>query len=100
MAGHTPRPWYVYELEGYSWAVIGPLQTMRESSFKHKADADLIAAAPDMLEALEGLTNGWGEEQPCFCLPTWDRRGHMSRCEKARAAIAKAKEGATMNQTT
>jgi hypothetical protein len=45
-----------------------------------EANARLIAAAPDLLEALKGMLGVW-EEDPAY--------GHAS-AEKARAAIAKA----------
>ena len=82
---HTPRPWYVYEREGYSWAVIGPPQTMPDSSFKHKANAYLIAAAPDMLAALEAV---------CETGAAMD----INVVERVWAAIAKAK-GEERNDT-
>ena len=66
-------------------------QTVVADVYTNEKDANKIAAAPNLVEALEGLTNGWGKEQPCFCLPTWGRREHMDRCLVAKAAIAKAK---------
>lgn len=51
---------------------------------QYKTNPRLIAAAPDLLAALEGLLN-------------YDNLGAYDRadvCQKARAAIAKAKGGA------
>ncbi len=54
------------------------------------------AAAPDLLEALLGVsTNAHIDEPPCFCkhmdwtIITSDME-HQQRCRKARAAIAQA----------
>ena len=91
MSKHTPGPWIVYEfVDGYDirapeaecyvatasdpeavWGAIG-----------REEDACLIAAAPDLLEALEKLVSliDAGEG-------TWT----LEEQQKARAAIAKAK---------
>ena len=63
MSAHTPGPWtYFYKSKYDEWHVSVPLegQTMRLGLFpdgcpseRPEADARLIAAAPDMLAALE-----------------------------------------------
>lgn len=67
MAGHTPGPWEVKhrhigagpmedELSGLGWVFVdgkGPEMPMLRGLFAKAADAHLIAAAPDLLEALE-----------------------------------------------
>lgn len=72
---HTPGPWKV----DYNWAVKDYLGGLVCSP--NEANARLIAAAPEMLEALKGLVQlvdaHVGEEAE-----NWNR--------EARAAIAKA----------
>ena len=48
------------------------------------ANAHLIAAAPDLLEALQAVVVNWTSQ--------FERRGHLAPdwCKQARAAIAKA----------
>lgn len=53
------------------------------------ADARLIAAAPELLEALKGLQR----ERGCFCEMAIGHplmTDHSNACKKAQAAIAKA----------
>lgn len=58
--GHTPGPWYVVRYEG-NWFVesdSGSRHRVIASvplSDEEKADAALIAAAPEMLDALEAI---------------------------------------------
>lgn len=54
MAGHTPGPWEITENLGRDeawcdWHQVGPIHLM---GGKANANSRLIAAAPDMLEAL------------------------------------------------
>ena len=111
-ANHTPGPWEARFVDGL-WAVCGTddwvassaqpdddgnaLCFMDNDSIEtDKANAHLIAAAPDtleqrdeLLEALEGLSRT-SKADPCFegCGPQpW----HSAFCSRARAAIAKAR---------
>ena len=63
---------------------IAKLEWLLESDEECRANADLIAAGPDLLNALEdavkALNSGNGVKQ-------------LKAAEKARAVIAKAKEG-------
>lgn len=85
MSARTPGPWRVVQRRAG-----GPLHVMseygqyvmdgsnqRESRIRNPADASLIAAAPDLLEALEYIIRGVPD--------TWEG------VQRARAAIAKAK---------
>jgi hypothetical protein len=56
-----------------------------------EANTRLIAAAPDLLEALEGLMDAWANEGK---RPGWVKRFGAAK-DAARAAIAKAKAGAS-----
>lgn len=67
---------------GESLSVAGPLDS--------KADACLIAAAPDLLAALKAHFNG-----TCYCeFPRGGFTHHGRHCELTVAAIAKAERGA------
>ena len=56
-AGRTPGPWHI--MEGTDWVIISPevsvaaVYTPRGDREVRQANAHLIAAAPDLLEALE-----------------------------------------------
>ena len=108
MSGHTPGPWvegeatFVRPPEAGSQVIVvaakgvegrdpgEPLyvcMTGRMSDPQGRieqswADARLIAAAPDLLDALEALLDGWLPEGP-----------RLDDVVFARAAIAKAKGG-------
>lgn len=82
---HTPGPWEV--LAGPEWGgfTVGGqriVATMREWGFPGEAEANarLIAAAPDLLAALESAEDVLSETDT-----------HLSTLHKVRAAIAKAK---------
>lgn len=89
MSKHTPGPWrtdlydgtLVIDPDGVPVATTtGDYESADEYAVM-EADALLIAAAPDLLEALIDLAGAgaeaWGEDRPCVRI--------------ARAAIAKAK---------
>lgn len=75
-ASHTPGPWFITvydkhtDVDSKHWTVAGGVGN---------ADADLIAAAPDLLTALKALADAADAEHI-----TWADLG------AARAAIAKA----------
>lgn len=83
MSKHTPAPWFVREmvrhgqLHGYFVAAADvngfayDAEIMGEDEYRDgmerwKADASLIAAAPDMLNALKAVADlkGWNETAP------------------------------------
>jgi len=89
-AQHTDGPWVVFPAPGLdigstSWGFVASC-TLRPSPEEMKANAALIAAAPDLLAALEQ------------CLPILDahRRAALGEgdltARTARAAIAKARD--------
>lgn len=99
MSGHTPGPWTCFFKHKYNeWHVAIPLpnSSIRLALFDDgvpgenpEADARLIAAAPELLEALKDLlsdtqhsTHDCGDEEWCPVI-------------KARAAIAKAQGSPT-----
>lgn len=73
---HTPGPWEQRDTPGYNdteiWAGKMPVAKVRDGDY----DSRLIAAAPDMLAALEAVANWTSSHQSVF--------------EQVRAAIAKA----------
>lgn len=85
MSKHTPGPWHheidtVFIRDGVS---VQPVTHHMDS--QGMADARLIAAAPDLLEALEAMLLGWETG-----------RGYSdaeNQIGKARAAIIKATGG-------
>ncbi len=96
IAQHTPGPWGVrpghgcYDINAGLIYVAETIGGMSGNYGSEEANACLIAAAPDLLAALEmtdlGLHNA-DERGPCLC----------SQCafrQAARAAIVKAKGGA------
>jgi hypothetical protein len=93
MSEHTPGPWILREdscvvvdsVVGYP---IAGTRTKRPDE-ENAANAILISAAPDLLEALEEITNDYSER---FDLDSPSTNPGIKTCiAQARAAIAKAK---------
>lgn len=87
---HTPGPWYTTAKGNKYQAQIAQEPTGKTISVTYTgndADARLIAAAPDLLAALEALVSIIYSEQPN---PSVSLRALIPQ---ARAAIAKAKGG-------
>lgn len=95
-AKHTPGPWVADDNEGFSpwsiWSRMAPsghgtpgrkVAVVDDCSGHSDADAQLIAAAPELLEALKACAAVCAGE-------TMNKRGLISALEQARAAIAKA----------
>lgn len=83
---HTPGPWMVegrtvYALndDGYN-RFSALVQDAHTPGDELEANAQLIAAAPELLEALEALTANYADVE----------QGGSKNVDKARAAIAKA----------
>ena len=105
---HTPGPWVAQrdwesvfspdpeELKFYMKRPITAIRSLtadKDVALCHDLfefnpdDARLMAAAPELLEALEGMFNG-----TCFCdFAKGGFTNHGRHCEAARLAIAKAK---------
>lgn len=94
MNKHTPGPWtYFYKNKYDEHHVSLPLigQSMRLGLFEDgcptenpEADARLIAAAPDLLEAMQAMLSEFNESM------TGIVHDELAVIAKARAAIAKA----------
>ena len=86
--GHTPGPWRM-DHDGSNWMVVtDDYPEMVDvwgfngmPAVEVVANVRLIAAAPDLLEALEALTANYADVEP----------GGSKNVDKARAAIAKAR---------
>jgi hypothetical protein len=95
MSGHTPGPWF-YDEECGDVASVASVDgrhryiTMacgHPDTGESVANARLIAAAPEMLEALLGMVEAAGPDFLCCCRPTCDRE--CRAVVAARAALAK-----------
>lgn len=92
----TPGPWVVDEsrhegsinrLDPFRHiGMVSQFQYDTSSRAENEANAKLIAAAPDLLYALEIVVHSWTSQ--------FESRGHLAPewCKQARAAIAKATE--------
>jgi hypothetical protein len=100
MSGHTPGPWTIkYETNvgaarsGCDWAVVaatGAFSTNTDSGehdTENKANARLIAAAPELLAALEEILSGYTGLLAALGHDTPSRTDLI----RAEVAIAKAK---------
>lgn len=94
VAKHSPGPWEAFPggFNDAGYDVYDADGNFLTTDIQvHVANARLIAAAPDLLEAAQGLGSmPWGY---CFC--SKDRIGddskvHEPECRDLRAAIAKA----------
>lgn len=97
MSGHTPGPLTAKELGGSfdepRWVILWPdkskggvhMRRLDDHGEFDKEDAQVMAAAPELLEALELLLDGQR------CRITMLRSDGLLPTDKARAAIAKAK---------
>jgi len=107
---HTPGPWiYLYDGSGdfsvygvdgaevgTAWSKDAHFMGNGEASYRNEANARLIAAAPELLEALEVLARldiaDLGGRPDDY--PVYGRNNSLISCgdvRKVRAAIAKAK---------
>lgn len=97
---HTPGPWSFWhdtcakcrEDGTAEFCIDGP-PGGSHGQFSSEADARLVAAAPDMLEALKAITELHGEQSSVG----HDRERSMNVYCRAQAAIAKA-EGTAPNE--
>ena len=88
-AKHTPGPWKSYEDDGFINLMVVDAEgyyiaeAMGRTKKNMEANARLIAAAPELLEALEKLCNRWQGDTELYA--------HGEEIKAGRAAIAKAK---------
>jgi hypothetical protein len=89
MSAHTPGPWSATEDGNVIQDSDGALIAIIPEDPAGKRDGRLIAAAPEMLEALKAMTHGLPD-----LLDSIGYADEEGMVEKALAAIAKA-EGAS-----
>jgi hypothetical protein len=96
MSKHTFAPWDVDPNDKFSVTADCDGLQVCSTEFEDRdddenaANARLIAAAPELLEALQAL-GGHPEHGYCYCLNQEQiQNGHTGECREARAAIAKA----------
>ena len=97
MNKHTPGPWNrvkgdrnVYSASGTvckTPAIIGG----GSAAANWEANARLIAAAPDLLEALEGMLEIYGVREQHMSREPFASSTEVECCNQARAAIARAR---------
>lgn len=64
LAKLTPAPWLIYEFSGFGPEIYHTAPNKPIAHVFNMADARLMAAAPDLLAALENLLQ-WANEQDC-----------------------------------
>jgi len=93
-ATHTPGPWIAHgnfikgtdagnAMDGYEYVAKVETEWLDSPVDRKQANADLIAAAPDLLAALQRMAQGWAtvSDENAYVIPG---------LAEARAAIAKA----------
>lgn len=101
MSQHTPGPWTFTKNDDGVRRIKAPSHAgslMCDERYypwcpAEDADWRLIAAAPDLLAALRELVTLWDSPEPFTGADALQAIGEAT--ERARAAIAKAREGAT-----
>jgi len=95
MSMHTPGPWHIRgpaHTAGWGVCIAGASEIVARipgrASARKEANARLIAAAPDLLEAVQNLL-AWAEKVHAPGVT----RINYSGMDAARAAITKATEG-------
>ena len=105
MSKHTPGLWTDDQKTGRDPRIIGALRLIKSDGFviafvpmwlddehvEARANARLIAAAPELLEALKAMLSHTAELDP---MQGYRPEEDSSAVKQARAAIAKAESGA------
>jgi len=99
MNTHTPGPWCLFDY-GEGWHInqaggpgfIGSLPRYKHREKECEANANLIAAAPDLLEALDSIMEICSQGRQIYPATMAERVAEV--LITARAAIAKSRGGA------
>lgn len=89
-AKHTPGPWLIFEPYMDCIRSADKTTIATTDNANKEANARLIAAAPDLLEALEMLLEGYGPNAGDDVTPVVLAEFRKNALNKTRAAIAKA----------
>ena len=98
MAEHTPGPWWIQEIQSASIITNGEIliamtsEHFRYAEGEQEANANLIAAAPDMEKALEAVDNYTTRMLEMHPGAEVDESWWAVE-KQIRAALAKAREG-------
>lgn len=92
MTNHTPGPWFnndtQLDIRPIKDGLLGdPVALVSHTNPNGKADASLIAASPDLLDALKAFVAPWNEGRR---FQDMDVDDVLRLQERANAAIAKA----------
>lgn len=90
-AKHTPGPWEVHEGDDYIVVMRGDETTDQGISVDNIEDACVVAAAPDLLAALERAKAAIEEAVMLSATNNGAEYSFKSTIEKISAALAKAK---------
>lgn len=89
MSNHTKAPWKVHGSEDDGYSIFGPpddvvCELSDDDRGQAKANATLIAAAPEMLRALENIL-----DVECYANSSYSQK--MDAWKKVETSIAKAR---------
>jgi hypothetical protein len=94
---HTPGPWHIDKAPTKGWPItrtgdyyISSAPMRGDKYGDEMADLHLIAAAPDLLEALKGMRKRYGKNQYCSDPECLICKEEIAITVAADAAIAKA----------
>ena len=95
MSGHTPGPWRYWPKSAFENGVVSTEAGQHVAQPNRSEDGPLLAAAPDLLEALEKMVRvHLSQPSKCEAGPECYDCNEAPLCEleiEAHAAIAKAK---------
>lgn len=89
-ATHTPAPWNAANTGNHQGLVISEANGANVATTYDKADAALVAAAPDLLSALKSLVSDFEDVLPTLRSAGWQTHNEQATLRRAYTAIQKA----------